>query len=230
MQSPENNQVAEQENKDVKETAPVQQQKTDLNKVIEFLAEKFPASFSVKGEAKPLKIGIFADIAEQITEQDPVSKTQVRHALRRYTNSWRYLEAVVKGGQRVDLEGNDVAELTEEHVSHAKLQLEESKAKFQEKRKANKPQDKKSYKKSGKSVGNPPKRKPKSNKPQAKKQPEVKKELVANDNFDAGTNVLVKLGAAPVAATIVETSKNEVSVQLSSGMVMKVNKENIYQA
>ena len=42
------------------------QEKTDLNKVIEFLAEKFPASFSVKGEAKALKIGIFNDIAAQL--------------------------------------------------------------------------------------------------------------------------------------------------------------------
>jgi len=206
------------------------QEKTDLNQVIEFLANKFPLSFSVKGEAKPLKIGIFADIAEQITEDDPVSKTQIRHALRRYTNSWRYLESVVKGGQRVDLEGNDVEELTQEHVQHAKTQLAESKAKFAEKRKAKNTKDKNSYKKSGKTVGNPPKRKPKSEHKSQKPKASAAKPLVANEDFSNGRAVLVKLGASPVAATIVESSKDEVSVQLSSGMVMKVNKENIYQA
>ena len=206
------------------------QEKTDLNQVIEFLATKFPQSFSVKGAAKPLKIGIFADIAEQLTEEDPVSKTQIRHALRRYTNSWRYLEAVVKGGQRVDLECNDVEALTEEHVQHATTQLAESKAKFAEKRKAKTAKDKNSYKKSGKTVGNPPKRKPKSEQKGPKAKVKESKPLVANDDFSNGRSVLVKLGASPVAATIVESSKDEVSVQLSSGMVMKVNKENIFQA
>ena len=206
------------------------QEKTDLNKVIEFLTIKFPKSFSLKGEAKPLKVGIFNDIAGQIGEEDPVSKTQIRHALRRYTNSWRYLEAVVKGGQRVDLEGNDAEPLTEEHVQHAQTQLAESKAKFQEKKKANAGKDKKPYKKPAKNVANPPKRKPKSDSQGTKPVAEPQKELVANDDFTEGKKVQVKLGASPIAATIVETSKNEVSVQLASGMVMKVSKENIFQA
>ena len=206
------------------------QEKTDLNKVIEFLAEKFPASFSVKGEAKALKIGIFNDIAAQLTDEDPVSKTQVRHALRRYTNSWRYLEAVVKGGQRVDLEGKDVEALTEEHVQHAQQQLAESKAKFQEKKKAAKPKDKKSYKKPANKLGNQPKRKPKSENKGTNPKPKVQKELVANEDFSEGTKVLVKFGSSPVTATILETSKDEVSVQLTSGMTIKVSKGSIFQA
>ena len=206
------------------------QEKTDLNKVIEFLAEKFPASFSVKGDAKALKIGIFNDIAAQLTEEDPVSKTQVRHALRRYTNSWRYLEAVVKGGQRVDLEGQDVEALTEEHVQHAQQQLAESKAKFQEKKKAAKAKDKKSYKKPANKLGNPPKRKPKSENKGTNPKPKVQKELVANEDFSEGTKVLVKFGSSPVSATILETSKDEVSVQLGSGMTIKVSKGSIFQA
>ena len=206
------------------------QEKTDLNKVIEFLAEKFPASFSVKGEAKALKIGIFNDIAAQLTDEDPVSKTQVRHALRRYTNSWRYLEAVVKGGQRVDLEGQDVEALTSEHVQHAEQQLAESKAKFQEKKKAAKAKDKKTYKKPANKLGNPPKRKPKSESKGTNPKPKVQKELVANEDFSEGTKVLVKFGSSPVSATILETSKDEVSVQLGSGMTIKVSKGSIFQA
>lgn len=203
------------------------QQKTDLKTVIEFLANKFPQSFSIKGAAKPLKIGIFNDIAAELTDEDPVSKTQVRHALRRYTNSWRYLEAVEKGGMRVDLVGADVEALTNEHIEHAKSQLAESKAKFDEKRKAQAKKD--APKRPTKSVKNPPKRKPKTEKaPQ--KEPEPAKELVSNEDFSEGTAVLVKLGMKPMAATIVEASKGEVSVQLSSGMVMKVSKDSIFKA
>ncbi len=203
------------------------QQKTDLKTVIEFLANKFPQSFSIKGAAKPLKIGIFNDIAAELTEEDPVSKTQVRHALRRYTNSWRYLEAVEKGGMRVDLVGADVEALTNEHIEHAKSQLAESKAKFDEKRKAAAKKD--APKRPAKSVKNPPKRKPKTEKaPQ--KEAEPAKELVSNEDFSEGTSVLVKLGMKPMAATIVEASKGEVSVQLSSGMVMKVSKDSIFKA
>ncbi|GAA0288075.1 RNA chaperone ProQ [Psychrosphaera haliotis] len=203
------------------------QQKTDLKTVIEFLANKFPQSFSIKGAAKPLKIGIFNDIAAELTDEDPVSKTQVRHALRRYTNSWRYLEAVEKGGMRVDLVGADVEALTNEHIEHAKSQLAESKAKFDEKRKAAAKKD--APKRPAKSAKNPPKRKPKTEKaPQ--KEPEPAKELVSNEDFSAGTSVLVKLGMKPMAATIVEASKGEVSVQLSSGMVMKVSKDSIFKA
>ena len=203
------------------------QQKTDLKAVIEFLAQKYPQSFSIKGEAKPLKIGIFNDIAAELTEEEPASKTQVRHALRRYTNSWRYLEAVVKGGMRVDLAGNDVEELTAEHVSHAQQQLDESKAKFNKRKKA--AAKKEAVKKPAKQVKNPPKRKPAAATKPTKKVEEVK-ELVSNEDFSAGTNVLIKLGMKPMAATIVETSKDEVSVQLSSGMVMKVGKDSIYKA
>ena len=203
------------------------QQKTDLKAVIEFLANKFPESFSIKGPAKPLKIGIFTDIAEQIGEEDPVSKTQVRHALRRYTNSWRYLEAVEKGGMRVDLSGADVEALTEEHIEHAKQQLAESKAKFEDKRKA---QGKKEQpKKAARNVKNPPKRTPKSA-PKSDNTAKVAKELVSNEDFSVGKSVLVKVGMKPMAGTIVEAVKDEVSVQLSSGMVMKVSKESIFKA
>ncbi|GAB2993628.1 RNA chaperone ProQ [Psychrosphaera aestuarii] len=204
------------------------QQKTDLKTVIEFLATKFPESFSIKGAAKPLKIGIFNDIASELSEEDPVSKTQVRHALRRYTNSWRYLEAVEKGGMRVDLAGQDVEALTSEHVEHAKAQLAESKAKFDEKRKAQAKKD--APKRPTKAVKNPPKRKAKPVEKAADKELQPVKELVSNEDFSEGTSVLVKLGMKPMAATIVEASKGEVSVQLSSGMVMKVSKDSIFKA
>ena len=55
-----------------------------------------------EGEARPLKIGIFRDIVSRITEEDGISKTQLRTALRVYTSSWRYLYGVKEGAKRVD--------------------------------------------------------------------------------------------------------------------------------
>ncbi len=48
--------------------------------IIALLAKKFPACFSTEGQAKALKVGIFQEIAEQLTEEDNVSKTRLRQA------------------------------------------------------------------------------------------------------------------------------------------------------
>lgn len=62
---------------------------TNSKEVIAYIAERFPKCFTVEGEAKPLKIGIFQDLAERLEGDDKVSKTQLRTALRQYTSSWR---------------------------------------------------------------------------------------------------------------------------------------------
>ena len=62
---------------------------TNSKEVIAFLAETFPKCFSIEGEARPLKIGIFQDLAERLEEDERVSKTLLRSTLRHYTNSWR---------------------------------------------------------------------------------------------------------------------------------------------
>lgn len=63
-----------------------------------------------------------------------LSKTQLRAALRLYTSSWRYLYGVKPGAVRVDLDGNPCGELEEQHVAHARQQLEEAKARVQAQR------------------------------------------------------------------------------------------------
>lgn len=63
-----------------------------------------------------------------------LSKTQLRAALRLYTSSWRYLYGVKAGAIRVDLDGNPCGELEEQHVAHARQQLEEAKARVQAQR------------------------------------------------------------------------------------------------
>ncbi|ULR29431.1 RNA chaperone ProQ [Dickeya fangzhongdai] len=102
--------------------------------VIAYLAERFPLCFTLEGEARPLKIGIFQDLVERVSESEHVSKTQLRSALRLYTSSWRYLYGVKLGAQRVDLDGNSCGELEQQHVEHARKQLEEAKARVQAQR------------------------------------------------------------------------------------------------
>ncbi|MGM3190162.1 RNA chaperone ProQ [Dickeya dadantii subsp. dieffenbachiae] len=102
--------------------------------VIAYLAERFPLCFTLEGEARPLKIGIFQDLVERVSESEHVSKTQLRSALRLYTSSWRYLYGVKLGAQRVDLDGNACGELEQQHVEHARKQLDEAKARVQAQR------------------------------------------------------------------------------------------------
>ncbi len=65
-----------------------------------------------------------------------LSKTQLRAALRLYTSSWRYLYGVKAGAIRVDTDGNPCGELEEQHIAHARQQLEEAKARVQAQRAA----------------------------------------------------------------------------------------------
>lgn len=58
----------------------------------------------------------------------------MRSALRLYTSSWRYLYGVKVGAERVDLDGNPCGVLEEQHVEHARKQLEEAKARVQAQR------------------------------------------------------------------------------------------------
>jgi ProP effector len=200
---------------------------SNSKEVIGFLVEQFPACFSNKGDAKPLKIGIFQDLAERLESEERVSKTLLRSSLRHYTNSWRYLHCIKKGAQRIDLDGKDVATIEDEHVEHAKKQLDESKAKVAEKRKEQKAagvEVKGAYKKK-----EAPKFKPTSK--VTKKEPvKVKQapaERLEEKHMVAGTAVTVKIGKSPMPATITDVSKDGIQVQLDTGMVVKVQLENL---
>ena len=200
---------------------------SNSKEVIGFLVEQFPACFSNKGDAKPLKIGIFQDLATRLENEERVSKTLLRSSLRHYTNSWRYLHSIQKGAQRIDLDGKDVAAIEDEHVEHAKKQLDESKAKVAEKRKEQKAAGadvKTNFKKK-----EAPKFKPTS-KVVKKEQTKVKQppaERLEQKHIVAGTAVTVKIGKSPMPATITDVSKDGIQVQLDTGMVVKVQLENL---
>lgn len=89
--------------------------------VISFLVEKFPNCFFAKDSCKPLKIGIFADLAERVcNEENPgLSRTRVRQALRYYTSNITYLNSFVEGAKRVDLDGNEIEVITAEQIAYA---------------------------------------------------------------------------------------------------------------
>lgn len=194
--------------------------------VIAYIAERFPKCFILEGEARPLKIGIFQDLSERLSDDPKVSKTQLRAGLRQYTSSWRYLHGVKPGASRVDLDGNPCGELEEEHIEHAKTTLDESKAKVAARRKeqAKKVREEAKAKKTARAA-TPPKRRPQ---PAAKKveQPVETRALNA-DEITVGNNVSVNMGKGNMPATIVEINKDDVRIRLSNGLQMVVKAENL---
>jgi len=210
---------------------------TTNKQIIAFLAEKFPQCFTTDGEAKPLKIGIFQDIAERLEGDDRVSKTSLRAALRHYTSSWRYLHGSREGAVRVDLDGNDCGALEAEHIEHAKKTLKESKAKVfgprrqqGDKAGANSRAESAVSKSAAGAVDGRAEqkagRKP-SNRPKAVKTRRPKPQPLDPQALGVGQLVKVLVGKRPVPATILELGKGEAQVQLNTGMTVKVKVEHL---
>lgn len=215
--------------------------------VIAFLAERFPHCFSAEGEARPLKVGIFQDLVERVDGEMNLSKTQLRSALRLYTSSWRYLYGIKPGAVRVDLDGNPCGELDEQHVAHARQQLEEAKARVQAQRAEQQAKKREAAAAAGEGEGDAPRRerkprppvrrkesterKPRNAKPAAKAVREVREEqLTPVSDISAltvGQSLKVKAGNNAMDATILEITKDGVRVQLTSGMSMIVRAEHL---
>ena len=207
--------------------------------IVAYLVEKFPACFIAEGEAKPLKVGIFQDLAERLADDARVSKTMLRSALRQYTSSWRYLHGLKAGQARIDLDGNPGELLTEEHIEHAKQALKESKERVFANRRTN---DKTETDEKAKPPRRPAQRKPsvaaqsdkpRSDRPKAAPKaapaPVVEAPLVKVDaaTLKVDQGVRVVLGKSPVPATIREVTKDDVQVQLQTGMMLRVKFEHL---
>lgn len=213
---------------------------TKSKDVIAYLAEQFPQCFSVKGDAKPLKIGIFDDLAKRLEDDPMVSKTRLRTALRHYTNSWRYLHSVKQGEQRIDLDGSAVEPVTEEHQQHAQESLKESKAKVAERNKARKQEQATDSDAAKEKRVQRAKVPVKGNKPSAKKarKPSSKPKAAASpklndvelNSLSVGQQVQVKAGNSPMPATVTEIDKDDIQVQLDNGLSMKVKIANVFVA
>lgn len=213
--------------------------------VIAFLAERFPQCFSAEGEAKPLKIGIFQDLVDRVQGEMNLSKTQLRSALRLYTSSWRYLYGIKAGATRVDLDGNACGVLDEQHVEHARKQLEEAKARVQLQREQQQARKREASNEEGaprrprkparKPAAEGEQARPARSKPQrsAERAPAAERQaprtqpVTDTAALQVGQNIKVTAGKSAMDATILEITKDGVRVQLASGLAMIVRAEHL---
>ena len=194
------------------------QKLTNTKDIIAYLAEKFPLCFILEGEAKPLKIGLFQDLAEALQDNERVSKTQLRQALRQYTSNWRYLHGCREGAVRVDLQGNPAGVLEAEHVAHAAQQLADAKARVAEKRKAE-------------AAAKKAQQKQRPRKPENKNTKHFNKPSLSAVDFSqisVGSVVKVKAGDHAKKATVMEVLKDSARVQLENGLVMSVAADRLF--
>lgn len=194
------------------------QKLTNTKDIIAYLAEKFPLCFILEGEAKPLKIGLFQDLADALQDNERVSKTQLRQALRQYTSNWRYLHGCREGAVRVDLQGNPAGVLEAEHVIHAAQQLADAKARVAEKRKAE-------------AAAKKAQQKQRPRKPANKNTKHFNKPSLSAVDFSqisVGSVVKVKAGDHAKKATVVEVLKDSARVQLENGLVMSVAADRLF--
>lgn len=212
-----------------------QQKLTNTKETLTFLSEKFPKCFILNGDVKPLKIGIFKDLASEFEETEIVSKRLLRMSLRHYTSSWKYLGAVKQGNARVNLNGEPGDKVEAEHAEHAAEQLKESKKRAAEKREQEKADKRKArnpkFKHSRTNASAPKstsdkdvKAKTTSFKQRAAKPQAVK---IEEQDLKPGLNVSVKVGKQPMPAVITDVGKDGIFVQLNSGMSVKVQHEQL---
>lgn len=90
-----------------------------------WLAANFPAAFDNSLRIRPLKTGIMDDILLHAdkAEKDGISKSKLRQAVVVFTRRLDYLACLKAREMRVDLDGNDVSEVTEEEALHAATKI-----------------------------------------------------------------------------------------------------------
>ena len=212
--------------------------------ILAYLAEQFPACFTLAGAAQPLKIGIFDDLAARLADDPKVSKTRLRSAVRHYTNSWRYLRCIKAGSDRLDLDGKAAGVVELSHAEHAQLQLAEAKAQVAEKKSQQTPASKvpESSDKTSAAVSeqrakparrNTPRRQPKAastnpKSPRAVAKQALKPALAAS--LKVGQQVQVKVANNTVSGQITEIDRNDLQVQLHNGLTVKVQYDAVYLA
>jgi ProP effector len=87
--------------------------------VITVLAAKFPKCFAVPdARRRPLKVGIDADLLAALGGS--IRRTELIRALAMYCSSEGYLERVLIGSWRVDLEGKPAGAVSADDEKHAK--------------------------------------------------------------------------------------------------------------
>lgn len=91
--------------------------------IIGQLQKQFPLAFPKKPLPKvPLKIGIHKDLLEQ-AETLGVSKNDLRAAVKKWCRGKRYSECLIAGAARIDLNGNEVGQVSKEEAAQAEQHL-----------------------------------------------------------------------------------------------------------
>jgi ProP effector len=97
--------------------------KKDMHAALTRLAEYFPQTFVLEKHRphRPLKIGIAADVMARCPD---LGRRTLGVALR-YVSRIMYLQGMVAGAARIDLDGNACGEVTAEDAGHAAARLAE---------------------------------------------------------------------------------------------------------
>ncbi|MFC0180297.1 RNA chaperone ProQ [Thorsellia kenyensis] len=221
--------------------------KIETNKeIINTLIEKFPLCFGKDDSVKPLKLGIFQDVVENEEIAALYSKTNIRAALRYYTMSWRYLEAVSKGGARIDLAGESVGIVDEQQQQHAETQLAEAKARVKSRQAVKKANEQKTQPKTKRNPNKLATKNNKSNQHNSAKENKIKaqnsgvdekagnsplqkinKKPLEQESLQVGKKVNVLIGQSYSQAEILEINKDNVRVSLLSGLTLNVKIDNL---
>ena len=92
--------------------------KDQINATLAQLAEQFPQTFLLEKHLphRPLKVGIAPDIQAALPDLD---RRALFVALKVYTRRLVYLQAVVVGAERVDLDGNPAGQVIASEAGHA---------------------------------------------------------------------------------------------------------------
>lgn len=85
---------------------------------INLMCETYPKTFN-REQVRPLKIGI----QEDLLADEKISKGKIKRALASYVRAPAYYRSLQTGVQRVDLNGEDAGEVTEQEAEHAKTML-----------------------------------------------------------------------------------------------------------
>jgi ProP effector len=109
--------------------------KQDMHAAVTRLAECFPQTFVLEKHLphQPLKVGIAADIPARCPD---LGRRTLGVALRYYVSRVMYLQGMVTGAARIDLDGNPAGEVSAEDAEHAAARLAETLASREAKRAA----------------------------------------------------------------------------------------------
>jgi len=101
------------------------QSKKARSDALSWLAANFPAAFNNSISIRPLKIKIMDDILLHAdkAQENGISKSKLREAVVLFTRRLDYLACLKLREMRVDLHGNEVAEVSAEEAEHAAAKI-----------------------------------------------------------------------------------------------------------